>query len=143
MEAYPPEYIEHNLPLVVLSGLGERQGNPESPPPIYHLESGTKLQGSSQECTGERAQSLLQQFLRIDGSSLPWNASSLPGPSGTVKYKVKAVGRVGMMGGSFSLAMYKADSITVVHTAASQGSSSAAVAVNRRVSDTAWQSRSH
>lgn len=95
MEAYPPEYVEHNLPLLLISGLGERQDNGSSTSMLHRQENGTKFQCSLAECSGERAQHLLQQFLQLDGSNLPWNASSLPGPSGTLRYRMKAIGRVG------------------------------------------------
>ncbi|KAK3704282.1 hypothetical protein LTR37_013956 [Vermiconidia calcicola] len=93
MEAYPDHYTEHNLPLVVLSGLGEQE-NVTSPGAILpHQESGTKIQFASPECSGERADSLRQQLLQLDGSNLPWNASLLPAPSGLLGYKMKAIGR--------------------------------------------------
>jgi trafficking protein particle complex subunit 11 len=96
MEAYPREYVEHNLPLVFLSGLGEQAiSNNVAIPQLQ--ESGTKFSGTSPECTGDRAGILLQQFLILDGSDRPWNASSLPGPTGNLKYRMRTIGRVGMM----------------------------------------------
>ena len=96
MEAYPPEYVEHNLPLVLLSGLGEGQDKAASGTTLPRQENGTRVSVNSPECSGQRAQYLLQQFLQLDGTNQPWNASSLPGPSGSLRYKMKAIGRVGM-----------------------------------------------
>ncbi|KAK5168315.1 uncharacterized protein LTR77_006884 [Saxophila tyrrhenica] len=92
MEPYPSEYIDHNLPLVIVSGLGEHEG---SAPGTVHsqLENGVKFNTQSPECSGERAKSLLHQFRQIDGSSLPWNASSLPGPTGTMRYRIRPIER--------------------------------------------------
>ena len=95
MEAYPPEYVEHNLPLVVLSGLGERRGNGIAGPVLPRQESGTKIQASSPQCSGERSQHLLDEFLKLDGTNLAWNATALPSASGMLKYKMRAIGRVG------------------------------------------------
>ncbi|KAK3725138.1 hypothetical protein LTR37_000649 [Vermiconidia calcicola] len=93
MEAYPDHYTEHNLPLVLLSGLGEQQNDTSPGAIIPRQESGTNIQIASPECSGERADSLRQQLLRLDGSNLPWNASLLPAPSGLLGYKMKAIGR--------------------------------------------------
>ena len=94
MEAYPPEYVEHNLPLVLLSGLGERRDKPLASYEALQQESGTRIAASSPECSGERAQQLLSQFKQLDGGELSWNGTSLPGPTGSLKYRMKAIGRV-------------------------------------------------
>ncbi|KAK3056283.1 hypothetical protein LTR09_002790 [Extremus antarcticus] len=92
MEAFPREYAEHELPLVLVSGLGESEG--KVPAAVHpHLENGTRFQAHSPECIGGRPQSLLQQLMQLDGSTFPWNASSLPGPTGTLRYRVRAIGR--------------------------------------------------
>ena len=100
MEAYPREYTDHNLPLILLSGLGEGRQDVELAPPVPRQESGTRVHAASPECSGERAQQLLDQFQQLDGSDIAWNASTLPGPSGTLRYKMKAIGRVGTVAGN-------------------------------------------
>ena len=95
MEAYPREYVEHNLPLVLLSGFGEQHTESASPDGTPRQESGTRLHTSSPECRSEQAQLLLQNFLHFDGTQQSWNANDLPGPSGTLRYRVKTIGRVG------------------------------------------------
>jgi len=94
MEAFPPVYVEHNLPLVILSGLGERSETLSGLDDVKQ-ESGTRIVTSSRECRGDRADQLLEQFLRQDGSQQPWNAGALPGPSGLLLYRMKTIGRVG------------------------------------------------
>lgn len=95
MEDFPTEYRVHNLPLVLLSGLGqpENAGNNIQQPP--RQESGTRLAFASPECKGQKAKLLLQQFSKHDGSDRAWNAGSLPGPQGNMKYCMKPIGRVG------------------------------------------------
>ena len=95
-EAYPPEYVEHNLPLVLISGLGRPQNDENFESPLPRQESGSRIQGSSPECSGERAEFLLKELLDLDGSNRPWNAVSLPPPSGNMRYRMKPIGRVGM-----------------------------------------------
>ncbi|EMD01067.1 hypothetical protein BAUCODRAFT_194601 [Baudoinia panamericana UAMH 10762] len=91
MQAYPQTYTVHNLPLVLLSGLGQR--DVDTPANIPRLESGTRIATASDVCTGDRASQLLDQFLRQDGSQQAWNATALPGPSAAMKYRMKAIGR--------------------------------------------------
>lgn len=95
MDAYPKDYVKHNLPLVLLSGLGKREDDGDSESLLPRQESGTRIQGSSPECGGDRARLLFDQFLAMDGSNVWQNASSLPGPAGSMKFKFKTIGRVG------------------------------------------------
>lgn len=92
MEAYPLEYVEHNLPLVLLSGLGDGQ---QTDGIGARQESGTRITQDSLRCVSQQADELLQQFLKQDGSDLPWNPTFLPGPAAALKYRMKAIGRVG------------------------------------------------
>ncbi|KAK5137408.1 hypothetical protein LTR08_008986 [Meristemomyces frigidus] len=93
MEAYPPDYVQLNLPLVLLSGLGERAdaSPPSSPEP--RQESGTRVVTASAQCTGDRAAPLLHHLLKHDGTTQAWNATAMPGPPGALKYRIKAIGR--------------------------------------------------
>ncbi|KAF2486798.1 Gryzun, putative trafficking through golgi-domain-containing protein [Neohortaea acidophila] len=93
MEALPSDAVEHELPLVLLSGLGEPATKEATSPGPLSRESGTRLQISCPECKAEVAQSLLQQFMLLDGSTEAWNASALPGPGGKLYYRMKAIGR--------------------------------------------------
>jgi solute carrier family 25 protein 38 len=90
MDELPTEYTAHDLPLVVLSGLGH-----DGDLNVQNV-SGTRLAIQTAECEGERATNLRQQFLARDGSGSAWNASSLPGPNGSLKYHMQSIGRVGM-----------------------------------------------
>ncbi|KAK5675092.1 hypothetical protein LTS10_012166 [Elasticomyces elasticus] len=91
MQAYPEEYAQHNLPLVFLSGLGKRQDDGVSAP--SGQENGTRVSNSSAECSGDRASQLLDQFVALDGSKQPWNSQALPGPSSTLRWRMRAIGR--------------------------------------------------
>ncbi|KAH9844616.1 Gryzun, putative trafficking through Golgi [Teratosphaeria destructans] len=97
MEAFPPQYVEHQLPLIVLSGLGERSDGSRSEPLLPRQESGTKISTSSAECDGDRAVQLLDILLKHDGRAQAWNATALPGPTTQLKYRMKAIGRTYML----------------------------------------------
>ncbi|KAF2211437.1 hypothetical protein CERZMDRAFT_59824 [Cercospora zeae-maydis SCOH1-5] len=92
MEAYPPHYVQHNLPLVLLSGLGQLDlDSPKSPP--ARQESGARISTESPECHSDQAKRLLQAFRSLDGTDSAWNSSALPGPTSSIRFKIKTVGR--------------------------------------------------
>lgn len=97
MEAYPPAYVQHNLPFIVLSGLGT-QTELEPPPSVHNVLPGRATIKTSSEIppvTGERADQLLQDFLTADGSSAPWNARASSRRDLAHGFRIRAVGRVG------------------------------------------------
>ena len=97
MDAYPDEYIAHELPLVLLSGLAQGHNDDVASAKLPRQDSGTRIQTNSPGCSSEQAQQLFQQFLQLDGTGQPWNSLALPGPSGMVKYKMQSIGRVGVV----------------------------------------------
>nr|OQO23157.1 hypothetical protein B0A51_09643 [Rachicladosporium sp. CCFEE 5018] len=92
MEDYPPSYTEHNLPLVLLLGLSPDSLDDGSST-AQRQESGTRLHIQSPQCESERARHLAQHFLALDGTLAAWNATALPGPAATMKYRMRSVGR--------------------------------------------------
>jgi solute carrier family 25 protein 38 len=98
MEAYPPAYVEHNLPFIVLSGLGS-QDELEPPPSVHSVLPGRAAVRTSSEIppvTGERADQLLQDFLSADGTNAPWNARGSSRRDLAHSFRIRAVGRVCM-----------------------------------------------
>ena len=79
MEDLPEEYTQHNLPLVLLSGLGLGDGVLQDP--NAKQSNGTRLLINTPECVGERVPQLLDQFVKRDGSFSAWNAGTLPRPN--------------------------------------------------------------
>ncbi|KAJ8116226.1 hypothetical protein OPT61_g2302 [Boeremia exigua] len=95
MEAYPLAYVQHNLPFIVLSGLGT-QSELEPPPSIHDVLPGRAAVQISSEIptvTGERADQLLNDFLSADGSNAPWNARGSSRKDLAHGFKIRAVGR--------------------------------------------------
>ncbi|KAJ4341846.1 hypothetical protein N0V87_001511 [Didymella glomerata] len=95
MEAYPPAYVQHNLPFIVLSGLGS-QAELQPPPSVHDVLPGRASVRTSSEIpavTGERADQLLQDFLSADGTNAPWNARAASRRDLGHGFRIRAVGR--------------------------------------------------
>lgn len=99
MEAYPQDYVEHNLPLIILSGLQpqsdlSRDAFDQSRSPL--LEGGFRIRTDAEPVTGSTAQSLLRAFLAADSSDTPWNSRATPQKAqNSGSFRIKSVGRVG------------------------------------------------
>jgi hypothetical protein len=96
MDAYPPAYVVHNLPFVVLSGLvADAERNP--PPPVGHVLAGRALTHISSDAplvTGQRAEQLLDEFLAADGTKAPWSPRAVPRKGTAHGFRLRVVGRV-------------------------------------------------
>lgn len=96
MEAFPSDFVVHNLPLIVLSGLAtSKEADP--PPPVHHVLPGRAVTNINSEIApveGERAKELLDEFLRADGTNAPWNARGLGRRGITYGFRMRSVGRV-------------------------------------------------
>ncbi|KAJ5086356.1 hypothetical protein NUU61_007663 [Penicillium alfredii] len=98
MDAYPEDYVNHNLPLVLLSGLeAEDEGNPEvsiNYPLIQ--EKGPKIFSDFPPLGGAVAEDLRRALLEQDGSQMPWksrvNINGNPSAS-NIRFKIKSIGR--------------------------------------------------
>jgi hypothetical protein len=97
MDAYPPEYVQHNLPFIVLSGLGAGQ-ELEPPAPVHKVLPGravTTISAETPPVTGTHAEALLQDFLSADGTNAPWNGRAPARKDLAHSFRIRAVGRVG------------------------------------------------
>jgi hypothetical protein len=95
-DGYPPDYIAHNLPLIVLSGLSPAQPliNDTQLPPVFE-GNGTEINSELPTVEGERAQQLLQEFYHCIKTDYQWNSKPIQGRSALLGFRFKAVGRVG------------------------------------------------
>ena len=99
MDAYPQDYVTHNLPLVLLSGLeSESKDEPESVDYPLLREKGVKIDSDFPPVSGSTAEELRSVLLDEDASQVAWNAredtnARLFG----VGYKIKSIGRVGYL----------------------------------------------
>ncbi|CAO2650601.1 Nn.00g018930.m01.CDS01 [Neocucurbitaria sp. VM-36] len=112
MDAYPPDYVQHNLPFIVLSGLGNSK-ELDAPPPVQDALPGraiTSINSESPLVTGDRADELLHEFLSADGTNAPWNGRGVGQKGSTHGFRIRAVGR------NFQLPPKKADAPTTSET---------------------------
>jgi len=86
MDGYAPAYVAHNVPFLVISGLGSLPQDKST------AQDGAILIASEiPPVESEDAQVLLKHFKDSDAGDLAWNAREY---SGRNKFRVKTVGRV-------------------------------------------------
>ena len=99
MEDYPKDYVEHNLPLIVLSGLPYQSDVSKDAPEQSRnplLEGGFRIRTDAAPLTGSTAEALLRAFLAADSSEGPWNNRARPAKTENGRsFRIKGVGRVG------------------------------------------------
>jgi trafficking protein particle complex subunit 11 len=99
MDDYPRAYVEHNLPLVIVSGLvaddllDDRHGVEATDKLV---QRGFPIRSKFPPVAGDRAEQLLQEFMSVDGRDAPWNSATRNSKGGLHNFRIRAVGRVGM-----------------------------------------------
>lgn len=100
MDAFPEDYVNHNLPLVLLSGLeaGTEDGTTSSDSYPFLAERGPKVFSDFPPLSGAVAEDLRRVLLEQDGTQMPWK-SGLLGSNGNsstphMRYRIKSAGRV-------------------------------------------------
>ena len=86
MEGYAPAYVDHNIPLVLVFGLGSSRGDG-----VRLQNGGTRISSEIPPVETEDARTLLRHLEDSDASDLAWNGRE---HNGRNKLRVKAVGRV-------------------------------------------------
>jgi trafficking protein particle complex subunit 11 len=84
MDGYPPAYVAHNLPLLIVSGLGSAQDEPAS-------KDGILISSEIPSVETEDAETLLRHLKQSNASNMQWNGREHTGRN---KFRVQAVGRV-------------------------------------------------
>lgn len=98
MDGYPEDYVTHNLPFVLLSGLDAGADDGAQPSGVQHPllhEKGTKIYSDFPSLSGPVAEELRRIFLEEDASEAPWNSRNDFERSGRIGFRLKSVGRVG------------------------------------------------
>jgi hypothetical protein len=105
MDVYPSDYLVHNLPLIVLSGLAPSAQDQEPASYGYPLlqEKGVRITSDLPLVSSPNAGQLLRYFLELDASHTPWSARTFKDAVGSIRFQVKVVGRVGQ--GPFYVAL--------------------------------------
>ncbi len=97
MNRFPQDYVLHNLPLLLISGLDTRSPNEPGPLGKAHdflHEGGFRIKTDAPVVSGPLAEQLLQSFHDQDASNLPWHSQSFASRNGRA-FKIATVGRVG------------------------------------------------
>lgn len=100
MDAYPEDYVNHNLPLVLLSGLeAEAEGGSTSSDsyPLLAVK-GPKVFSDFPPLSGAVAEDLRRVLLEEDGTQMPWKSGLLSSNGNSssphMRYRIKSAGRV-------------------------------------------------
>ena len=108
MEGYPLHYVSHNIPFIILFGLGFPSPKPDpdlDPHSHLHntsegeypllLEKGIYISCDLPNITGKAADELLHCFRDFDAKDAAWNNRPGKGKTGTMGFTYRCVGRVG------------------------------------------------
>ena len=100
MDGYAPAYVAHNVPFLVISGLGSLpQDNQEA------REGAILITSDVPPVESDDAQVLLRHFKDSDAGDLAWNAREY---SGRNKFRIKTVGRVASADSKITLSVAEA-----------------------------------
>lgn len=96
MEAYPDDYIAHNLPLILVSGLANNDNNDDQLQSEYPLleQTGTLVESDFPLLDSSPANDLRDAFLDYDAYGARWRASADAGRSNSIASRIKMTGRV-------------------------------------------------
>lgn len=98
MEAFPEDYVAHNLPLILLSGIGhDEEAFSEASERSRNLlqEGGFRIRTDTPPLTDTAADNLLRTFVAFDSTSNGFNNKSVYARGSPGAFKIKRVGRVG------------------------------------------------
>lgn len=97
MDAYPEDYIVHNLPLILLSGLEDDKEDAAVGDKSRTLlqEGGFRIKTDLPPVKTAAAQHLLQALLSYDSSDAPWSLKHAAQAESRLFCRVRSVGRVG------------------------------------------------
>jgi hypothetical protein len=85
MDGYDPAYVGHNLPYIVVSGLGVQ------PREALRKDGGARFTSEIPPVDSDDANTLLKHFTTNDATNLAWNGREHTGRN---KFRIKTVGRV-------------------------------------------------
>ena len=88
MDDYPPNFVGHNLPLLVVSGLSEVPSESSEYPLL--ADKGFQLSSDIPIVESEDSRTLLKHFQAYDASSAPWHGR----PDSRFHFRVRTAGRV-------------------------------------------------
>ena len=97
MELYPLDYIEHNIPLVVLSGLGGTGWRSDDQLPELYGGHGTTVSSELPLVESENASQLREALLQADRTQRVWKSDAKRNGDGLIGFRFKAIGRASLL----------------------------------------------
>ena len=94
-EGYPDDYVTHNVPLVVLSGLPTNTDETLDLPPSYR-DGALKIHGELPPVTGQSAEDLVRAFQAYERKPDQWDAKPVVEGSNVMGFRFRVTGRVSM-----------------------------------------------
>ena len=98
MNAFPSDYIVHNLPLLLVSGLESQLSTDHDTvdhSKVLLHEGGFRIKTDTPPVTGTVAETLWEILLGSDASAANWNARAISAKEYGGGYRIRSVGRVG------------------------------------------------
>lgn len=101
MESYPADYVVHNLPLVLLSGLEPDKAETPTGEATqeYLAEGGFRVRAELAPLRHPQIKDLRAALLSYDGSNAPWRVQPADKTEQAHAFKIRSVGRVGQAPG--------------------------------------------
>lgn len=98
MNAFAPDYIVHNLPLLLVSGLDSELSTDHDAldqSRVLLREGGFRIKTDTPPVSGTVAETLREILLGSDASAANWNARAISAKEYGGGYRIRSVGRVG------------------------------------------------
>ena len=97
MDVFPKDYADHNLPLLLLSGLETEAADTSSAGSASTVlrEGGFRLKTDLPVLKSPLAAALLRSFFQHDAGDVPWRAGAHEGSQSVGALNIRSIGRVG------------------------------------------------
>jgi trafficking protein particle complex subunit 11 len=98
MEAFPEDYVAHNVPLILLSGIGHNENaalEAKDGSRILLQEGGFRIRAETPPLTDPAAENLVRAFFAFDLTTDGFYSNSASTKESPGAFAIKRVGRVG------------------------------------------------
>ena len=98
MENFPREYVEHSLPLILVSGLGagsELAREPTERSKAFLLEGGFRIKTDAPLLDHQTALGFLDAFKAAGANGRPLSEEGIPPGDRFAGFRIRQIGRVG------------------------------------------------
>ena len=93
-EGYPPEYVAHNTPFIVLSGLESADDSRRASLPQQYRDGAIKIHSDVPVIAPDRAKELVAAFRAFERKDDQWDANPVAEGTELMGFRFKVIGRV-------------------------------------------------